>query len=130
MFAWTSEQSGKIERAGDVEIEESAFGKRKFNRGGLTNTKWVVGEIYCTKNLFFSHSATLNRVPLENVKQGSIIHTYCWRSYSNLVNERKSLGEKSRGNEILEKKQMKEKAAEKKSGKEKAEENKLIIINK
>ena len=97
MFAWTSEQSGKIERAGDVvEIEESAFGKRKYNRGGLTNTKWVVGEIYCTTNIFFSHSATLNRVRLENVKQGSIIHTYCWRSYSNLVNGRKSRGNKIR----------------------------------
>ena len=54
MFAWTSEQSGKIERAGDVvEIEESAFGKRKYNREGLTNDG--SSEKYIALQIYFSH---------------------------------------------------------------------------
>lgn len=70
-----------------VEIDESAFGKRKYNRGRMTQTQWVVGGIdRTTKEAFFVRvdrrdATTLRHVLLENVLPGSTIKTDCWRGY-------------------------------------------------
>ena len=43
---WLMENSSKIGVPGDIiEIDESAFGRRKYNRGRLTKTRWVLGGI-------------------------------------------------------------------------------------
>jgi len=86
---WLIENSSEI--GGDnsiVEIDESAFGKRKYNRGRITKTKWVVGGIdRISKKCFLKlvsqrNESTLRNIILENVQPGTTIITDSWRGYN------------------------------------------------
>ncbi|XP_047988938.1 uncharacterized protein LOC125234096 [Leguminivora glycinivorella] len=75
-----------------VQIDESKFGKRKYNRGRFIEGHWVIGMIedgsddlrleVCPNN---ERSAEI-LVPLikKHVAEGSIIHTDYWRAYMSL----------------------------------------------
>ncbi|KAG0438608.1 hypothetical protein DMUE_2988 [Dictyocoela muelleri] len=70
-----------------VEIDESLFFKRKFNRGRVTNGQWYVGGVEKgTKKAFIipvlnSISDTMSRIIYENILPVSIIITNQWRAY-------------------------------------------------
>ena len=85
---WLLENAEKIGGNGlTVEIDESAFGKRKPKRGSLQKTRWVVGGIdRVSKRSFLvlvnnSREETLNKVILENVAPDTHIVTDMWRGY-------------------------------------------------
>lgn len=88
---WLLENSTKIGGAGQVvEIDESAFGKRKYNRGRVTRIRWVVGGIHRESRKCFlkivdrRDSDTLMRVISENVLPGTTIITDMWRGYNSI----------------------------------------------
>lgn len=82
----------------EVQIDESAFGKRKYNRGHQVNTKWVVGGVEIVPDatgkkrggkVFFvvvpdRTMQTLHRTIQTHVEVGSHIITDCWKGYNNL----------------------------------------------
>ena len=82
----------------EVQIDESAFGKRKYNRGHRVETKWVFGgvEIVPDENMvkrggpFFAVVVedrtikTLDEVIKKFIKPGSIIVSDSFSSYKNL----------------------------------------------
>ena len=77
-----------------VEIDESKFGKRKFNRGHRVEGVWIIGGIERTSEskvflkVVENRSAeTLLEVIRSHVAKGSIIHTDLWRGYANLKDE-------------------------------------------
>lgn len=81
---WLLESDTKIGGEGHiVEIDESAFGKRKYNRGRFRRTRWVVGGIDReTKKCFLTvvpsrDVNTLTSVIVENVLPGTRIMTDC-----------------------------------------------------
>ena len=84
---------GKIGGVGmTVEIDESKFGKRKYQRGRLIEGQWVLGGI-CreTREIFLvalpenkRDRQTLEPLILEHVAPGSTIITDCWKAYDNL----------------------------------------------
>lgn len=93
LAVWLLENNERIGGPGHtVEIDESAFGKRKYNRGRLQKTRWVVGGIdRYTKKTFLKivrdrKATTLQDVIVDFVEPGSTIITDCWRGYSNLNN--------------------------------------------
>jgi len=74
-----------------VEIDESKFGKRKYNRGHHIEGVWVIGGIErSTERRFFVRvvdtrdSETIADVLIDHVLPGSIVHTDCWNGYSNI----------------------------------------------
>ena len=73
-----------------VEIDESKFGKRKYNRGRKVKGQWVIGGICNETNDVFLVSVdkrdreTLIPIIVANVEQGSIISTDCWGAYNDL----------------------------------------------
>ena len=72
------------------EIDESKFGKRKYNRGRRREGQWVWGGVERGSDEVFMQitpsrdAATLLPVIIANVKPGTEIHTDEWRSYSRL----------------------------------------------
>ena len=75
-----------------VEIDESKFGKRKYNKGRLIEGQWVVGGI-CreTKDVFLAvcpenkrDAATLMDIIERHVSKDSTIITDCWKAYDQL----------------------------------------------
>jgi len=78
-----------------VEIDESKFGKRKFNRGKGVDGVWVFGGIERDSHpprCFFvtvnDRSAdTLIPIIKRWILPGTTIYSDCWRSYSTLVSE-------------------------------------------
>jgi len=71
-----------------VEIDESKFGKRKYNRGHRVEGVWVVGgvEITLERRMFAvsvqDRSAdTLRAIIQEHVLPGTIVRTDLWRGY-------------------------------------------------
>ena len=73
-----------------VEIDESKFGKRKYNRRRHVDGRWVIGGIERgSDNMFLqivdSRDARI-LIPIiqANVQQGSIIHTDDWKAYRRL----------------------------------------------
>jgi len=78
-----------------VEIDESKFGKRKYNRGKRVDGKWVFGGIERDSNppkCFFvpvcDRSAdTLVPLIKKWILPGTTIHSDCWRAYSSLTEQ-------------------------------------------
>ena len=71
-----------------VEVDESKFGKRKYNRGHRVEGVWVVGGIERTglKRVFLAtvearNGETLMALLGRHVAPGSILHTDMWRGY-------------------------------------------------
>eukprot|EP00731_Ephydatia_muelleri_P007958 Em0004g296a len=104
-FLWTEDMSGETvcavymdqietEKIGGVgkvvEIDESKFGKRKYNRGRRREGQWVLGGVERGSEEMFMQivpsrdAATLLPVIIANVKPGTEIHTDEWRSYARL----------------------------------------------
>ncbi|KAI8317993.1 hypothetical protein GQ54DRAFT_300943 [Martensiomyces pterosporus] len=74
-----------------VEIDESKFGKRKNNRGNHIEGVWVFGgiEIQGKRNVFLQAvedrtRLTLVPVIMENIEDGSTIHSDMWKAYEGL----------------------------------------------
>ena len=75
-----------------IEIDETKIGHRKYQRGRLVDGAWILGIIepetgkyrleVCPDNK--RDSSTLLTLIQKHVRQGSIIHTDCWRGYSKL----------------------------------------------
>lgn len=75
-----------------VELDESKFGKMKYNRGAVRTGSWILGGIerdsdkcflvVCPGNL--RDEATLIPLIQRFVLPGTTIHTDCWSSYNNL----------------------------------------------
>ena len=78
-----------------VEIDESKFGKRKFNRGKHVDGVWVFGGIErdsepprCFFVTVMDRSAdTLIPIIKHWILPGTTIYSDCWRSYSTLASE-------------------------------------------
>ncbi|KAJ4427107.1 hypothetical protein ANN_24722 [Periplaneta americana] len=76
-----------------VEIDESKFGKRKYNQGKRVEGQWVFGGIDCdTKECFLATvedrtQDTLLGVLNENVLLGTTIYSDCWKAYKSLSDE-------------------------------------------
>ncbi|GBN03536.1 hypothetical protein AVEN_146657-1 [Araneus ventricosus] len=76
-----------------VEIDESKFGKRKYNRGKRVEGKWVFGGIERgTTNCFFKvvedrTAEMLIEITKKYVEPGSNVLSDCWQSYTSLKNE-------------------------------------------
>lgn len=74
-----------------VELDESKFGKRKYNRGHRVEGVWVFGGVEITeeRKVFLSivdkrDAYTLRCIILKYVRRGSIIVTDFWRGYLGL----------------------------------------------
>lgn len=74
-----------------VEIDESKFGKRKYNVGHRVGGAWVIGGVERTpEKLVFAevvhnrNADTIADVLSRHVARGSVIYTDCWRGYSSL----------------------------------------------
>ena len=78
-----------------VEIDESKFGKRKYNRGKRVEGVWVFGGIERDSNppkCFFTpvtdrSAATLIPIIKQWILPGTTIASDCWRAYSSLEQE-------------------------------------------
>lgn len=74
-----------------IEIDESVFSKRKYNKGRVTKQKWVLGGIVReNKEIFLvpiekRDSETLTKVIQENVKPKTKIITDRWKGYNNIT---------------------------------------------
>ena len=73
-----------------VEIDETAITKRKYNRGRLIPSQWVVGRI-CRKTKKFFIVSVLDRKQVilfnfirRHIMPGTLILTNCWRGYRNM----------------------------------------------
>lgn len=93
LFVWLSEKSEKIGGPGKtVEVDESAFGRRKYNVGRIRKTRWVVGGIDReSKKCFLKivdkrNCHTLNTVISEFVCPGTTIITDSWKGYGKIKN--------------------------------------------
>ena len=78
-----------------VEVDESKFGKRKYDKGRLVEGQWVVGGI-CreTKDIFLAvcphnkrDAPTLLDIIERHVNKHSTIITDCWRAYDGLSDQ-------------------------------------------
>jgi len=75
-----------------VEVDESKFGKRKYNKGRVVEGQWVLGGICRETNDVFlalcqdnKHDApTLLDLIKRHVHKKSTIITDCWRAYHQL----------------------------------------------
>ena len=71
-----------------VELDESKFGKRKYHRGHRVEGVWVLGgvertpERRCFAVIVENRTAvTLTTLIAKYLKEGSIVHTDCWKGY-------------------------------------------------
>lgn len=76
-----------------VEIDETKFGKRKYNRGHRVDGFWVFGGVERTpERKFFSvrvpdrSAITLSELIMRHILPGSIIHSDCWAAYGEISN--------------------------------------------
>jgi transposase-like protein len=81
---------GNIKIGGDekiVEIDESKFGKRKYNKGKRVEGQWVFGGIERDSNKMFMVSVpnrtkeTLFEILEKYVEKGTTIYSDCWSAY-------------------------------------------------
>ena len=76
-----------------MEIDESKFGKRKYNVGRVIEGQWVFGAICRGTRDFFMvpvgnrSAGTLLKIIKDRVKPGSTIISDCWRAYDCLESE-------------------------------------------
>lgn len=74
----------------DVEIDESLFFKRKYNRGRLGNPMWVFGAIERSSGRCFfvpveqRDSLTLNEIINSRIRPGSRIISDMWKAYNSI----------------------------------------------
>ena len=82
----------------DVEIDESAFGKRKYNRGHYVETKWVFGGVEVLRDEYGRKKAgkffavvvedrkreTLEAVIKKFIKPNSVIISDSWKAYDKI----------------------------------------------
>lgn len=80
---WTIGGEGVI-----VEVDESKFGKRKYNRGHRIEGAWVIGGIERTPEAKFfvevverRDNETIANVLSKHLLPGTILHTDCWKGY-------------------------------------------------
>ena len=85
-----SEQIGGV--GVEVEIDESKFGKRKYHKGHRVEGQWVFGgrEKHDKSKIFMVPVKNRKKVTLlalikKWIKPGSIIHSDCWKAYSDLA---------------------------------------------
>ena len=92
-FVVLQNESEQIGGPGEiVEIDESKFGKRKYNKGKRVDGVWVFGGVErdsCPVKCFFltvdDRSAnTLIPIIKEWIKPGTTVHSDCWKAYSSL----------------------------------------------
>lgn len=77
-----------------VELDESKFGKRKYNRGSRRDGTWVFGMVERASNLCFllpcpgnrRDRATLEPIIQSYIRPGSVVMTDGWAAYGNLQN--------------------------------------------
>ena len=77
-----------------VEIDESAFGKRKYHRGKVRNTQWVFGGVERGSNMekvFMvpvpnRKRSTLWPLIFKHIAPGSIIMSDSWKAYDGIGN--------------------------------------------
>lgn len=89
LVEWCVKQTGKIGGQGKiVEIDESKFGKRKYNVGRVIEGQWVFGGL-CreTRTCFMvpvekRDSETLLNIIKERIQPGSTIISDCWKAYN------------------------------------------------
>ncbi|KAL3094362.1 hypothetical protein niasHT_029259 [Heterodera trifolii] len=92
-FLQREQERGKIGGRGSiVQLDESKFGKRKFNRGRRIEGHWVIGMIendsedfrvvVCPDNV--RSADVLLPIIQKHVAVGTEIHTDMWRAYSRL----------------------------------------------
>ncbi|XP_047488175.1 uncharacterized protein LOC125038668, partial [Penaeus chinensis] len=95
LISWCLTNSAdKIGGPGTIlEIDESKFGKRKYNVGRLIEGQWVYGGV-CREcwNFFFipvpsRDAETLLAIIKDRVKEGTTIISDCWKAYSCLKKE-------------------------------------------
>ncbi|PIK52320.1 hypothetical protein BSL78_10776 [Apostichopus japonicus] len=77
-----------------VKIDESKFGKRKYNRGRIQEGQWVFGgrEVEDRGKMFMvpvekRDENTLLTLIKKWIRPGSIIHSDCWKAYDCLSKE-------------------------------------------
>jgi ISXO2-like transposase domain len=75
----------------EVQIDESKFGKRKYNRGHYVDGVWILGGVEITpeRGIFLRivenrNADTLEEIICSHVRSGSIIVTDGWAGYKNL----------------------------------------------
>ena len=94
LIEWSVKREGQLGGEGKiVEIDESKFGKRKYNVGRLVEGQWVFGAV-CreTRECFMvpvakRDSATLLYVIKERILPGTTIISDCWKAYNCLEEE-------------------------------------------
>lgn len=94
LIEWSLKREGKIGGEGKiVEIDESKFGKRKYNVGRILEGQWVFGGV-CreTRKCFVvpvekRDSDTLLAVIKDKIEPGTIIISDCWKAYNCLQSE-------------------------------------------
>lgn len=91
LTVWLIENRSKIGGVGEtVEVDESAFGKRKYYRGRITKIRWVVGGIDRRSKKCFLRlvdkrdSQTLGQVISDNVLPGTTVITDMWKGYNSI----------------------------------------------
>ena len=87
-------QSAKNKIGGEgftVEIDESKFGRRKYNKGRIVTGTWVLGGICVESGELFLQPVekrdkeTLLPIIIDRVHPGTTIITDCWRAYNDLA---------------------------------------------
>lgn len=94
VVAWSVAQQDKIGGVGEiVEIDESKFGRRKYNVGRVIEGQWVFGG-FCrnTRSCFVVPVQNRNRETLlaiikDRIEPGSIVISDCWKAYDCLESE-------------------------------------------
>ena len=90
---YIKENSEKVGGDGVVDIDESKFGKRKFNRGHNVEDQWVFGGVARGSGKVFvvavldRFQKTLLLVIKEWIKPGTSAFSDCWKSYDCLTDE-------------------------------------------
>ena len=91
---WVSRRTKKIGGKGKtVEIDESKFGRRKYNVGRLVEGQWVFGGICRETREFFlvpvetRNAETLLQVIKDYIESGTTIISDCWKAYQYLTSE-------------------------------------------